>query len=261
MADSTLSLDKATNNHAKCKILINAFPKSGTHLLLKLFSLVPGYTYNGVDVDMSEEHGAYSVFEQMVPGELVKAHLPWRVEFGESLSHHGITVRSIIRDPRDMAISMYCYIMRHPAHPLYKFYSGLGDDDKRLTKTIGGFDEYVDGVKIRDFGARLSSWSGWFEKADVHFVRFEDLIGEKGGGDKQRQMSAVSSMLNSIGIYVERAELERYSDSVFDEGVHSFRQGKIGSWKSEFKSHHKILFKRVAQWYLEKQGYERDDGW
>src|SRR5919204_5095120 len=60
-------------------------------------------------------------------------------------------------------------------------------ESERLTATITGFpaDEYGRGQD--SIGERLARYLPWLSTPGVLVVRFEDLIGEAGGGTRERQ--------------------------------------------------------------------------
>jgi hypothetical protein len=102
--------------------------------------------------------------------------------------------------------------------------------------------------------------SGWYSQAIVHKVRFEDLIGPMGGGDFERQKALIVSCVRFLGLTINHARAEKIANNMHGFG-HTFRIGKIGSWRSVFSPRITSLFKEHANHLLLELGYETDPDW
>jgi sulfotransferase 6B1 len=91
-------------------------------------------------------------------------------------------------------------------------------------------------------------------------VKFEDLIGEKGGGSLPRQQETIIRIAQYLGYKLSQADLQTIIDNLFG-GTYSFREGKIGEWKHYFNDQHKTAFKKIAGQLLIDLGYENDFNW
>lgn len=244
---------------ARHKVLINVLPKNGTHLLLNLLDALPGYGYQGVDIDLADEARALRVLTQMQPGEVVKAHLPWRESLEAAIARNGIRMLSMDRDPRDNVVSLVHYLIKHPQHPLHAAYARLADFDQRLLGTIAGFEHQGQRV-IRDIGSRLRDWQRWRELGVLH-LRFEELIGGADAQAQAAQQGAVRQVLDQLDLDPARLDLPAIQRSIFDPTAHSFRSGRSGGWREVFQPHHVAAFKTSANWALLELGYETDEDW
>ena len=82
-------------------------------------------------------------------------------------------------------------------------------------------------------------------------LRFEDLVGEQGGGSRLSQAAAIESWANFLAIDVPAEEL---TEGLFG-GTPTFNTGRVDSWRDVFKDHHRKAFEREFGDVLEDYGY------
>ena len=87
-------------------------------------------------------------------------------------------------------------------------------------------------------------------------VRFEDLVGAKGGGSADRQRRTVESLYAYIGLDVDRAFVDRVCEELFSPSSPTFRRGAVGQWRDVFEPRTIELFAREAGPALAPYGYE-----
>ena len=242
------------------RILANSLPKNGTHLLLKCLGEIPCYRFSGHEIDWADPKSALSTLESTRPGEFTKGHIPCVDEARDFVRDHELLVFNMIRDPRDNVISLVNYLMKHKHHPLHPHYARLESNQARILATIRGFQDEQGEPVIRDIGWRLNNWVGWDNESKVTNLRFESLIGLKGGGDRDAQLREINKILRTLGISSSPLA-ESIAEKACESGVHSFRRGRIQGWKSVFTDEHKTAFKSIANWALVHYGYETGDRW
>jgi hypothetical protein len=76
---------------------------------------------------------------------------------------------------------------------------------------------------------------GWYLQEFVQVVRFEDLIGPKGGGDPAKQDWIISELLDYLDLNRTPSQVEELKDDLFG-GTHTFRAGKIDQWRQDMPS-------------------------
>lgn len=245
------------------RVLANAMPKTGTHLLLEVLAAVPGLRFSGIAVDWGEPERALAALRSMAVGQFSKAHIPFMPPAPAFIEEQGFLMVTMIRDPRDAVVSFFHYIMRQPRHYLHASYAKMENDHERLLATILGFEDAQGElpVQLNDIGWRLRNWLGWKDQSYCLALHFEDLVGSKGGGDALRQREEIAKLLRHLGVEPEPFLLTRIADQAFNPKAHSFRKGKVGDWRNCFSEAHKAAFKRVANWALVHYGYENDDAW
>ena len=102
----------------------------------------------------------------------------------------------------------------------------------------------------------------WLEQdPEVLVCRFEDLVGPKGGGDLDKQKETLFCLAYHIGMELTQKKLDHIIEHLFGN-THTFRSGRIGSWKQNFDKEITQLFKASQLGtLLIKLGYENDHNW
>jgi len=213
----------------------------------------------------------------MAPGQMSVLHLPYSEEFEETLLRERIKILFISRDLRDVAVSLMYFIERSfPSHVLFPVLENLSRDE-RLSVIINGLDFHKDlsdtvlanelfvahghGLypNIQGFWSPFSPWITC--KAACH-VTFEELSqpSPERTAALRRIVNFLWEDLSALGIPKGMlvTQMERNINPATSP---TFRAGRIGDWKSEFKAHHTAAFKSVAGQTLIDLGYESDFHW
>lgn len=240
------------------KVLCVSIPKAGTHLLERALCLHPNL-YRKLLPTISEENvgrwkGFPGLLAKVRPGQVVASHLRFRPEYPEIVARMGVRPIFLIRDPRDIVVSQVHYVSKRTDHRLHAIFAELPDMRERLRLAIAG-DVDRDVVSI---GHRLSYFAGWLDAALV--VRFEDLVGPDGGGDRSRQRAAVRSIYGSMGMDLDETELGSLCDRLFSADSPTFRSGAIGGWRRFFDPELSALFDTTVGDRIRPYGYHLADG-
>lgn len=246
------------------KVLANSMPKAGTHLLIRALSLMPRLTLRW---SRHFDHGTPGLLQElreMRRGQFCSAHLYWREDIAQTLCDREIVPVLILRDLRDVAVSNARYIVRMRSdHRLHHYFSALDSPDRQLMASIVGLDGNLleDGMPSASVGDHARRFLPWLDHQACLVVRFEELIGSRGGGDDAKQITCVSRIAEHIGLALTNEEAAAIAEQVFYRRARTFRRGAIGSWKEHFAEQHKEAFKRVAGQTLIDLGYEDDFDW
>ncbi len=94
----------------------------------------------------------------------------------------------------------------------------------------------------------------WLELADYNVipVRFEDLIGPRGGGNLEDQLRTIWNLQLNLMIH---GSPDDFAEQVYNRSSLTFRNGKIGAYKKEFKPMHHDAFNALPQDFMELLGY------
>lgn len=263
------------------RVLLNGPPKSGTHLLSDCLSLMPQMMYSGrhfaltdfiaqeVDPVPSqaypplEEEGLASFLKKCPQGMFVTAHArahPLLTALVEEVPFKHIF---LLRDPRDIAVSHIYYVQREALHPQHTLFTRtLRDNDQRLLATIRNMKmEGSEGTPSRSAFDTLAGCLPWLDHPTTLVIRFEDLIGPQGGGDRDVQLATI----RTIGDFVERPLLPSHAEAIaqkmYARTSSTFRKGRVGDWRNHFTQAHRDAFKDVMGERLIQFGYERDMNW
>jgi len=146
------------------------------------------------------------------------------------------------------------FLRRHPGDILVSwmyFLKTVGEYDKRGPFNFPELaDRGMDVHKSRDklnfllIYAKpiIEKFIGWMGDDKVHKLRYEDLI-----TNPEEALATVAHDLGcSLDVMVERSKFR---------GGRTFRAGRIGDWKDEFKKHHLVKFKRNYGEIMDAFGY------
>jgi sulfotransferase 6B1 len=267
----TLKELKATRNGRR--VLVNSMPKAGTFVVRRLLDLLPEYfvcrwASHGLVTDSTQlpilEAHVKAKLSHLKQGQYISSHLPWHPDLVSMLKDFEIRSIFIIRDIRDVAVSLSHYIaFKDSQHRLYAHFRDLPSDSDRLMAVIHGTTGLVPGQIIGEesIGQQASNFMPWLSESDYLSIRFEDLIGNNGGGCAQKQVETIQKIVKYIEIPLSDSEISDLAHRVFFRKSTTFRNGQIGDWKNHFTEAHKDAFKEVAGDALIKLGYETDYDW
>ena len=85
-------------------------------------------------------------------------------------------------------------------------------------------------------------------------VRFEDLIGPRGGGDSQRQLESIRAFAQYLSI--DQADIESIADNLFSEDSATFRRAQVGSYKTFLTPEQLQYFNKRHAKILSQYGYD-----
>ena len=132
----------------------------------------------------------------------------------------------------------------------------LPDMKSRLLQLMAGCPP----AGFPSIGERMRDYSGWLQSAGV-VVRFEDLVGERGGGSADAQRQAIESIFQGLGLSVDAATVGSVQADSFSDRSPTFRRGATGQWRQHFDAEAKERFKTIAGAELIRYGYERSQDW
>ena len=156
----------------------------------------------------------------MRPGQVVMTHLHYRPEFGALLKDHEIHGILSVRDPRDVLLSNAAFIPKLSTHRLHEYAKTLEDPTALMLRLIQGNAE----PRIHPMSDSLNAYADWIE-APVQVVRFEDLIGEQGGGNDHDQAATLRTLYDYLHLGVSDAGLERIRRQLFSAASPTFHRG------------------------------------
>lgn len=100
------------------------------------------------------------------------------------------------------------------------------------------------------------------DKKNALIIRFEDLVGSKGGGNDVIQRQTIKNIASHIGVPVSESQLDYIQENLFGTEVRvetmkeeTFRSGKIGSWKEVFTPDHLKYFRKHYGKFQKAFGY------
>lgn len=243
------------------KIFLNSMPKSGTNLVSRALDLA-SIKYDNLGISEAlligpsyplRQLARRSFFERdpitiglnvQVPvrrawldrrlsrvgaGHYITGHANWSVGLSGLLEDHGFRTIVVVRDPRDVLLSQVYYIANSSAHFLYPAYRDLSVSSRIGLALRGGS---ICGYDVAPFELLLERIDAWFRRSNAVMLKFEDMVGERGGGAVEAQDRTLSLLEDLTGRHFDREviRLELYGKS------HTFRKGRVGSAETELSS-------------------------
>lgn len=263
------------------RVVVTSLPKSGTNLATKALLAIPAlrpspFTLTGgalpparsaraavlMGVDWPRAVDRSAVRRRLrwtAPGSVTSGHLPWSRELADLLAAARARVIAVVRDPRDVAVSLPPYVMARPDHFLHARFARL-DEGARILASINGLEADASGVTLQPLEARMASVLAWHDHADALLVRFEDLVGSRGGGSDDAQCATIQRMAEQAGCPIAPTLAADIGAGLFG-GTSTFRRGQIGGWQDAFdREHRTAATARLAPLLLDL-GYETGADW
>ena len=268
------------------RVRLNGLGKSGTHLLSDCLSLMPKMMFSGrhfalpefaaspnkpEDIDLYrsnphpelDEPSLKRPSERCPQGMFVTAHARFHPVLQGLMKELQFRHILLLRDPRDVVVSYASFVQREPWHYFHKFYSEtLKTNEERITATIRGFGKNtIVNYPLASIGELYEGFVAWLEDPHTLVVRFEDIVGPRGGGDRNRQLAEIRRLGDFIERPLSEEQAKRVADETYGGGGLTFRKGLSGNWQNHFTGGHRQLFKETTGDLLIRLGYEGDMNW
>ncbi len=264
------------------RVLATSVPKAGSHLATAVLDQLPAMRFSGLHVIpddfRSSEAEASSdgrwwrrpidfgrlraALARVHPGQYVRAHLPPSPELLTLLEELGYKTVFVYRDPRDVAVSFAFYVTGLERHHLHHRYANvLETGDERILASITGFRRDSIGEGQPPLLALVEEYRSWLSAPGILACRFEDLVGERGGGSREAQLASIDRIARHVDRPLTREAIEAIARRSWSSGSVTFRKGTIGDWENHFVSAHREAFRGRGARLLIEYGYEADDAW
>lgn len=224
------------------KIIITSIPKCGTHLVDKCVGLLTKKNNSNLLVTFVQENQLIKFDENK---EYLVSHVSCYLLAKSNIKNQKYKCLFIYRDPRDQIVSDIFWDIRNETKNKVVIETPFKD---RLKSKIEGI------VNL------YKRFTPWLKEQYCYSMKFEDLIGQKGGGDDIVQRKVINEICKYLELKCNKKLIDHCINNLFG-GTHTFREGKIGGWKKYFLPEHVTLFKEQAGQLLIDLGYEKDLNW
>lgn len=239
-------------------VLGGGYPKSGTSWLCQLLS---GY----LDIPHPQNYSMPIAMRAVL-------HNHWMYDERFPLSAY------VVRDGRDVLVSMYFYSMRSialPRHPRqaarlrerFTRVLGSGYDPEDVSRNLPRFleVEFTDPIAVRGvtWGRHVRSWCAEPHR-NVVVTRYERLLADA-GNELARVVEAVTGAPADLERVARTVTAHDFSGSGRDAGHEDrtsfMRRGVQGDWRDKFSRDAAEVFEHYAGDDLRLLGYEQDAHW
>lgn len=250
------------DNYRQNVLFIAGMPKSGTTWLEKMLSSYPGYQ----EVLMPEASFAElqagqghlfelpeSCFERFRKAlVLTKMHCHGAEGNVRILDQAKVPYVVLYRDPRDVSVSHYHYVMSTPWHGDYEQLKNLSLEE--------GIRYFID-KRLPEFALWMRSWRDNRNPNASLMISYEDLLDDTEQALKDiLQLFELEASDSEIRSMVEQNSFKRMSEGKLKHSGF-FRKGQSGDWVNHYTDSLKEHFKQVEPDLLREFGYEHDDTW
>ncbi len=228
-------------------ITIITIPKSGSHLILKCSQLLLKKEREWILPETFSPSSETLLFfiNKYNRDKIIMSHLYYGKDYSSIFLQENGRIIFNLRDPRDQIVSFAHYKKEIPEW--YPEAIGISIDNI-ITDLIININNYY------------NYWLPWIDFPYALTIRFEDLVGSKGGGNDAQQLATIKAIAKHVSVELSEEHAHQIVTSLFGDSW-TFRKGQIGAWKEEFTPEHKKLFKQYGGELLIKLGYEKDLNW
>ncbi len=163
----------------------------------------------------------------------ILGHIPWTPHLQPIFAELNCLHLCIVRDPRAVIASQLSFILNTGKMPEKHF---LEENFKNMSYKqrvnfilTGGYASTVQ-LEIKSFAAVFHSILAWRNEQGCLLVRFEDLIGEQGGGSAEQQKKTVQQIASHVGKPFSE-DVASNVKKIFNPSSRTFRTGSIEGWK------------------------------
>lgn len=233
-------------NKKKQIILCNSWPKSGTHLLLKMAATIldnngKWYEDGAIKSRPDKTDALFEIINKRLKihsnSFAMKGHVGYSEEIYDFLKSKEIKIFFIIRDPRDVVCSTVRWVTdlrkNWPANDLFNNIS----KEEQLSYAINGMpnlspfsdnDSFV--LWEKPILERYMYLTPWAEHEDVCFLKYEELSGNHG---QELFNKSIAKIIDFMSIEDESI-IKKLNKGFVDKGSKTFHSGNSGGWQDEF---------------------------
>ncbi len=229
------------------RVVANSMPKSGTHLLATLLDGLGDLRFAGRLVKFEPRDRLApkpfldeidKTLRRLRPSRYIGAHLVADPQVQEVLARHDVRLVTILRDPRAVVVSGAHYVRDAPQlRDRDEALALFPDHEAMLTAMVRGYGDPGDKWWFPPIGERYRDYAAWAQSPLGLTVRFEDLIGGRGGGSDEAQLDGVARVLDHLGYGDRGVPVRQVAEQMFSEKAITFRAGRIDSWREELPAH------------------------
>lgn len=242
-------------------ILVNSFPKSGTHLLHQIVSGIPNtidygnFIASTPSLTFSEVSSKKinSRISGILPGEIVASHIHYSELYNKELERRNIFKLFIYRDLRDVTISEAHYLSKmNKWHKLSPEFSKLESMEDRIMLSLNGLPSDHP-IYYPNVAERFRKYKGWLTSEKVLALRFEDVV----SSDNEQFLSKIAEyyLKHRDDEMMSGADLVNlFQDAIDPKKSHTFRSGKKEQWKDIYTNEMLELYYK----YIERAFYTEE---
>ncbi len=242
------------------KVFVNSLPKSGTHLIAKCLILFgykerchiglgsvqggnwrsrlrrplwiknTGDSYSiGINCPVNVRRWPVDLkLRSLNNNQLITAHVGYNDKLLNSVVQCGIRPMQVIRDPRAVIASFVPYVLNQKKHFAHHAFMEMRPEQQFEAALMGA--EFGD-IALQPMKDCCLALSSWLEHKRTIVVQFEKLVGSRGGGSDSEMVSTLEHFCAELSL--PKNKMVTVIEQLYGPGRHTFRKGRIDSWRSE----------------------------
>jgi hypothetical protein len=228
------------------RVLVNSFPKAGTHLLEGILRALPGLHCPMHRTIRTAERNRLRKLRAIRPGTFRTAHLQYGADAEQVLRETGIHHLLLLRNPQNVIVSQIRYLTeQHRGNPLARHFQSCATRAEQIRLVIEGNPAFP------GLGERLGTYRRWLDHGPVLELRFEELLRALGAGDE----AYFQSLLDHIGMQIAPDQLATALAKAKAQPGLTF-SGKISSgWGEHYDARTRELYTELVLPEAELLGY------
>jgi hypothetical protein len=238
------------------RALLTSIPKCGKNLVRSYFdalglrrttddtdlAITAGYTQarwlaatrgrtDGLDAYLQQGRPAYErllrSFASLPDGRFLHGHVAFDAELCAAARAARLPIVFLYRDPRACLASLAHFLVDwgEPADLLPRLARRDVPTALQMLLESDGTTTWLEDV--------YASYEGWRDAPGVLMLRYEDLVGPRGGGSEERQVATLVALARHIGWQGEPGALFAATAQAFNPRVTTFRRGTVGGWRAD----------------------------
>jgi len=190
--------------------------------------------------------------------EYLTSHLPTDISVYPGVRQDVVKILFNYRDPRDVCVSTLDFYDWRCKPSAYQEVEFLREAYRNCFRTRGELLTSI--IKADPFSTSPFDLNWYYRSRSLLFhpkvqnIRFEDLVGSKGGGDDELQRETIANVCCYLGL--QDPDLDFLAENVYWKDAKTFNRGTIGRWKREFEDAHIELFNSLHSDLLAQYGYK-----
>jgi len=238
------------NEEDSRKITICAtVPKAGTNLIRKALMSISGESVRWVGMKPFKNGDPENYFATSNQ-KIYITHLFPDMDPIRDLDPSKFAKVLMIRDPRDVMVSFAYHLTSNKMWPFGK----LQDRAQFLNLPWDG--QLRQALLFPPLSPKdaFPFSALWMQDPTILVVRFEDLVGSKGGGSDIVQRQTLFALANHIGCPLSWERIDEIASQLFG-GTGTFRTGQIGDYLKSYSPENEALYEELLGQYTEALGY------
>ncbi len=250
--------------------VLHAIPKCGIHFIQRTLQLMIPKHILAAGACVSREKLASLDNDQMI----IRLYSPYDPECMQMMQDTEHKIVSMVRDPRDALISHLFYMRSFPANLTQRDFFFVSQEFNSLPIDEQIHALIVGNVHSQSYVNYYNERLGWALSGNCLIIKYEDLVGNAGGGNNSCRFMALKKLADYINMHLSRDHFEFIQKNMYaviqynteggiDKGTErsDFHRASIGNWKTFLKEEHKVLLKQKIGQVLIDLGYEQNLDW